>query len=162
MCASPAPELRSALQLRDRGGGVCGRWPACDGAATASPRGESRIPSGAGASPRDSRRGPFLGSGLSSRVQRGRPLAPRRGPLLWESRPVRVGLSRRARVVPESRRGRAPRPPCLTTPAAVETRWFAVVADLERWVKPPCALTCRAAEAPCSAGSDVRHLFMSV
>ncbi|XP_034498954.1 ATP-dependent RNA helicase DDX24-like [Ailuropoda melanoleuca] len=38
VCASPAPELRSALQLRDRGGGVCGRWPACDGAATASPR----------------------------------------------------------------------------------------------------------------------------
>lgn len=110
VCASPAPELRSTLQLRDRGGGVCGRWPACDGAATASPRGESRSPSGAGAGPRDSRRGPVRDTGLSSRVQRGRPLAPCRGPLLLASRPGTVGLSassaRCARG--EARRGAGP------------------------------------------------------
>ncbi|XP_059229857.1 ATP-dependent RNA helicase DDX24 [Mustela nigripes] len=35
--ASPAPELRSTLQLRDFGGGVRGGWPACEGAVTASP-----------------------------------------------------------------------------------------------------------------------------
>ncbi|XP_032201019.1 ATP-dependent RNA helicase DDX24 isoform X1 [Mustela erminea] len=35
--ASPAPELRSTLRLRDFGGGVRGGWPACEGAVTASP-----------------------------------------------------------------------------------------------------------------------------
>lgn len=156
--ASPAPELRSTLQLRDFRGGVRGGWPACEGAVTASPCGEYGSRSGAGAGPRGWRGGPVQDIGLSSPVQRGRLGAPAVGVQARWRRPLSVERP----LGPRRGAALGLSPPVSDHPGCGGSGWFAVVVEPGPGVKPLCELTCRAGEAPCPAGSEVRHLFASV